>query len=594
MEVSTTHSVQVQHVVEMSTSCTMGGLTESARPHIEQLRELGVTASLCDQILTEIEELDRERGGLELDEVDTLQFEVGTGPTLTTGDERKRDGEPSPSTSRENSNPETCSMAVSGDGASSSSSPSESGRIGRALDSYFKITERGSTIWTEVRGGTVGFLTLAYIVLLNPQVLAHGGVPFEYAACATCLASTLATLICGIWGNIPVGCAPGLGLSAYLVYGMIPQIEGSPSEQYLGGMMACFVTGLVVFALTMPGFINCIVDSLPNFIKIATIVGMGLFLAFIGMIEVGLVEATGSEHGAPLELGDMSSWIIWLALINCLLIATSSYFKFNGALLLCILLISILYFTISGEWPVDIMQMPQFQDPLLVLDLKILRLLPWGLAVEAVISFVLIMLFDVCGVTFAIAKLCGLSDDANTMATFQKTAFIGTSIGTMMAALFGCTPIIVSIETASAVAAGARTGLSAVVIAVYFIIAMFFGPVLGAVPSAATSPILIFIGTLMMGEVGQIAWDNMRIAIPAFFCIAMMPFTYSIANGLFFGVSMFILCWIATGQFMSKWSLCGLKKRNFDAELGYSNVIDFRGVHTQTEADYDTVSREEH
>jgi len=137
-------------------------------------------------------------------------------------------------------------------------------------------------------------------------------------------------------------------------------------------------------------------------------------------------------------------------------------------------------------------------------------------------------------------------------------------------------------------------GLTAVVIAFYFLIAMFFGPVLGAVPSAATSPVLIFIGTLMTGQVGQIAWDNMRIAIPAFFCIVMMPFTYSIANGLFFGVSIFILCWIFTGQFLSKRSLFGLKKRNFDVELGYSNVIDFRGVHTQTEVDYDTVSREEH
>merc|ERR1719244_2486090 len=150
-------------------------------------------------------------------------------------------------------------MAVSGDGASSSSSSSPSlgstGRIGRALDSYFKITERGSTIWTEVRGGTVGFLTLAYIVLLNPQVLAHGGVPFEYAACATCLASSLATLICGIWGNIPVGCAPGLGLSAYFVYGMIPEIDGDEDEQYLTALVTVFLTGLVVFVLTMPGLV---------------------------------------------------------------------------------------------------------------------------------------------------------------------------------------------------------------------------------------------------------------------------------------------------------------------------------------------------
>jgi len=534
-----------------------------------------------------MEDLDRQRG-IDFDDVDTLQsIDVTTGSTLRTADETKHDGEPSP-TSRSHSNPEAVNISVPSD-----PSPQSTGRIAKALDDYFRITERDSTIWTEIRGGTVGFLTLAYIVLLNPQVLSHGGVPFEYAACSTCLASAFATLICGLWGNIPVGCAPGLGLSAYFVYGMVPQIGGDEQEQYLSGMVLCFVSGLTVFALTVPGFTNHIVNALPDFIKIATIVGMGLFLAFIGMIDMGLVEATGGDGDAPLKLGDMSSWIIWLALINCLLIATLSYFKFNGSLLLCILLISILFFAISGEWPRDIMQIPQFQDPLLVLHPKIFRNLPWQLSVEAVISFVLILLFDVCGVTFAIAKLCGLSGDSNTMASFQKSAFVATSVGTMIAALFGCTPIIVGIETASGVAAGARTGLSAVVIAVYFIMAMFFGPILGSVPSAATSPILIFIGTLMMGEVGQIAWDNMRIAIPAFLCIAMMPFTYSISNGLFFGVSSFILCWVSTGQFMNKWEVFGHKKRNFDAEYGYSNVIHFRGVETQTEADYDAVSRVE-
>ena len=136
----------------------------------------------------------------------------------------------------------------------------------------------------------------------------------------------------------------------------------------------------------------------------------------------------------------------------------------------------------------------------------------------------------------------------------------------------GCSPIIVCIETSSGAAAGARTGLSAVVIAMYFLIAMFFGPVLGEVPPAATSPVLIFIGTLMMGQVGQIAWDNMRIAIPAFFCIVMMPFTYSISNGLFFGVFSFFLSWLSTGQFLSKWTLPGFEKLPFDEMFEYSNV----------------------
>jgi len=428
---------------------------------------------------------------------------------------------------------------------------------------------------------------------LNPQVLSHGGIPFEYAASATCLTSCLSTLICGIWGNLPVGCGPGLGLSAYFSYGMIQNINGDEGERYLSGMWTVFMTGLVVFVLTVPGLVSSIVNKLPDFIMVATIVGIGLFISFIGMIEIGLVEATGADHGAPLELGDMTSWVIWLSLTNCLLIAILKYFKLNGSLLLCIVMTSILYFAISGEWPQHFVQVPQFQDPLSVFNSKTFSNLPWEVALEAVISFVLILLFDVSGTVFAIGKFCGLSDEPSTMHSFQKSAFIGTSIGTMIAAPFGCTPILVSIETLSAVAAGSRTGLSAVVIAFYFLIAMFFGPVLGEVPSAATSPVLIFIGTLMTGQVGQISWDNMRIAIPAFFCIVMMPFTYSIANGLFFGVAISFLTWLGTGQFMSKWKVFGHKKRNFDAEFGYSNVIDFRGIETQTEADYDAVPRAE-
>ena len=170
---------------------------------------------------------------------------------------------------------------------------------------------------------------------------------------------------------------------------------------------------------------------------VATIVGMGLFLAFVGMVDVGLVRAANGQGNAILELGDMSSWVIWLALINCLLITTFKYFKLNGSLLLCIVIISVLYFAISGDWPTKFVQVPQFQDPLLVLNFEMMAHLPLQVAFESIISFVLILFLDVSGVTFAIAKLCGLSDCQETLNAFQKSAFIGTSIGSMVAAVFG-------------------------------------------------------------------------------------------------------------------------------------------------------------
>lgn len=313
-------------------------------------------------------------------------------------------------------------------------------KIFKYLDNYFEITARDSTIMREIRGGTVGFLTLAYIVLLNPQVLNVSGIPYEYAASSTCLASCIATLICGIFGNIPVGCGPGVGLSAYFSYGMIPQIISNNTPQfqpYLQGLFMAFLSGAIVFILTLPGIVTSIVNALPHFIKVATIVGMGLFLAFVGMVDVGLVKQSTGQGNAILELGDMSSWIIWLSLLNTLLIATLKYFKINGSLLVCIIVTSIIYFGISEKWPTKIIDFPKFMDPLSVLNFESISHLPIQTAFQSIISFVLILFLDVSGVTFAIAKLCGLAEQKETLISFQKSAFIGTSIGSMIAALLG-------------------------------------------------------------------------------------------------------------------------------------------------------------
>lgn len=322
-------------------------------------------------------------------------------------------------------------------------------KIGKYLDEYFEISKRGSTIMTEIRGGTVGFLTLAYIVLLNPQVLNVSGIPYEYAASSTCLASCIATLICGIFGNIPVGCGPGVGLSAYFSYGMMPQILSqtgiSIDEAYLQGLFMAFLSGAIVFILTIPGIVTWIVNALPQFIKVATIVGMGLFLAFVGMVDVGLVIQAHGQGNAILSLGDMSDWIIWLSLLNCLLIATLKYFKINGSLLLCIIITSILYFAISEKWPTKFVDFPSFQDPLLVFNPELLKHLPAKTATESIVSFVLILFLDVSGVTFAIASICDLSDDPKTLKSFQKSAFIGTSIGSMIAGVLGMINLDISV-----------------------------------------------------------------------------------------------------------------------------------------------------
>ena len=310
------------------------------------------------------------------------------------------------------------------------------GRLSKALDQYFKITERGSSITTEIRGGIVGFLTVAYIVLLNPQVMSHSGIPSDFAASATCVASCIATLICGLWGNLPVGCAPGLGLTAYFVYGMTPALENHAEKAYLSGLFLVFLSGFIVFLLAVSGLATHIVGLLPDSLQVATIVGLGLFLSFIGMVEIKLVRAATGQGNAILELGDLASWhswVLWLSLINCLLIATLNYFKLRGSLLFCVITISLLYFAISGDWPSDFMELPQFLNPT-VFNFEMISNLPLGVSVESVVSFVLVLLLEISGEAFAVASLCGLPDH---LASFQKSAFIGCSLGTMIAAVLG-------------------------------------------------------------------------------------------------------------------------------------------------------------
>jgi AGZA family xanthine/uracil permease-like MFS transporter len=418
------------------------------------------------------------------------------------------------------------------------------GRLGSSLaakvDGYFLITDRGSTFGTEFRAGTASFLTMAYLLLVNPQIMTQGGVSHENAVLATALSSAVASLIVGIGGNLPFGLAPGVGLSAYLVYGLV-LAGGATLQEALG---ACFASGILLFIFSLSGISHLIMNLVPRGIKLAIVVGMGILISMIGMVSIKLIVASDKTL---VELGDLSSWTIQVALLGVILVGTLIYYDVKGSILIGIAVLTVIFWIALDGFPDQVFELPKV-DGEKYLDLSVL----WNLEkaptiYPAIGAFLLIALFDVSGVMFGLASLSGLIQEDG-MIPNSLWGFIGSSLGTLVAASLGSTPIIVTVESASGVKEGGRTGLTSVVIGMHFLMSLFLAPLFGAVPEEATAPVLILIGALMMGEASKIDWESMDSALPAFLTIVMMPLTYSITNGMVFGMVMAFAFYITTGS----------------------------------------------
>jgi len=436
----------------------------------------------------------------------------------------------------------------------SSSSTSDSQRISaccgnfaEGLDGFFKISERNSTICTEIRAGTVTFLTMAYIVLVNPQVLHESGIPRVQAAAATCIASCVSSLIAGLLGNLPFGCAPGVGLSAYFAYGLVLRHDTTDSvyPDFRRGLTCCFLAGCICLFFWVTTISRRIMNGIPEFIKISTIVGMGLFLSFVGMWNIRLVTQAPSGT-SPVELGNLGDWQIWLSIITLILITLLSMYDIKGYLLIGVVLSAIVWFAATGLWPESVVSLPAVRNPM---DCLHFATIDKGMVI-GIVSFILILIFDVSGVVYAVGDICGLMNSLTGTVEGGVWALFAASVGTMLAASLGCSPIIVHLESAAGAIEGGRTGLTAVTIAFWFGLSTFLAPLFGAMPMASTAPVLIFIGTLMIKQTSMIKWDRMEIAVPSFLTIAMMPFTFSIANGIFFGLGTYLIIWVCTGEFM--------------------------------------------
>ena len=417
--------------------------------------------------------------------------------------------------------------------------PDQSCTFVAVLDRYFRLSERGTTVLTELRAGVATFLTMAYILLVNPQILADAGMPPDDVARATALASAAATLLMGLWAHYPFALAPGMGLNAYFTYGVVQGMGVS----YHVALAAVFVEGLLFLALALSGVRGAVLRAIPDALKVATSGGIGLFLAIIGFQHAGLVI---DSPATLVTLGTPTHPTTLLALGTLVLMALLLVRRVPGALLLGILAGTLVaWLTGLAPLPERWVQLPGLpRETLVSFDFGTLL---HAKLVTVVLAFLFVDFFDTAGTLMGIGRLGGFLNARGELERARE-AFSADAVGTTLGALLGTSTVTTYIESATGIEEGGRTGLTAVVVALLFLLSLFLAPLFTAVPAAATAPALILVGVFMMQGLTELNWRKYDEAIPAFLTITLMPFTYSIANGIAFGLIAYVLLQVLSGR----------------------------------------------
>jgi AGZA family xanthine/uracil permease-like MFS transporter len=401
------------------------------------------------------------------------------------------------------------------------------------LDRYFLLSERGTTTRTEVLAGFTTFLTMAYIVLVNPAILGQAGMPIASVAAATCFAAAFASILMGLVANTPLALAPGMGLNAYFSFTVVQQM-GVPWPIALG---CVFISGVAFLFLTLTGVRQMIVAVIPNHLFAAVAGGIGLFIGFIGLKNAGIVVANPATFVA---LGDLKAPGAVLALFGLLLISVLTVWNVRGAML-----IGIVATTLIGWFTGQVIVHPEPYSLSALTGTAFKLDLPgvFGLTgshgiglVEILFVFLFVDLFDNIGTLVAVTKRAGLMDAAGKIPGLNRI-LMTDAVATIVGSMAGTSTVTSYVESAAGVQAGGRTGLTAVVTGVLFLITMFVAPYAQIVPLAATAPALIIVGGLMLLPLTEVEWEDPYSAIPAFLTVAMIPLTFSIANGLAFGIT---------------------------------------------------------
>ena len=407
------------------------------------------------------------------------------------------------------------------------------------LESLFKLSERQTDVRTEIIAGLTTFLTAAYIVFVNPNILSNTGMDKGALITVTCLVAGLSSILMGLWANAPIMMAPGMGLNAFFAFSLVLGNGGKVSWQEALGVV--FISGVIFLILTFLGVREKIVKAIPPSLRIATSVGIGLFIAFIGMQGLGLIV---KNDAVLVGLGTMSESVL-LGLAGLLLIIILEIRNVKGSILIGILATALvgMIFKLS-PFPTGVMDMPPSMAPI-AFKLDIMGALKVSLWAN-IFSFMFVDLFDSLGTLLAVCREADLEKDGDIEDLPQMLS--ADAVATVFGSILGTSTTTSYIESASGVAEGGRTGMTAVTTGVLFLLAAFFTPVIGAVQAYATAPALIVVGIFMMRGIGQINFYDFEEGVPAFLTLILMPLTYSIAQGLVFGFIAFALIKILVGK----------------------------------------------
>ncbi len=408
----------------------------------------------------------------------------------------------------------------------------------------FRLKENNTTVKTELLAGLTTFLTMAYIVVVNPIILSDAGVPIDQVFMATIISSIIGSLWMALMANYPIAIAPGMGLNAYFTHAVVVGSNGA--IDYVTAFAAVFVAGIIFIILSLTPFREKLIMSIPKNLKLAITAGIGLFIAFIGLRMSHIVEANESNL---VGLGDLSNPSVLLTFFGLALTVVLMARNVKGALFIGMVATAIVAVLTKQLTIEKVVAMPHLPEGILVWNpfAAIGDVFSYGLY-GVVFSFILVTLFDTTGTMVGVARQAGLMKGENLPRARQ--ALLADSIATTAGAMVGTSPTSAFVESSAGVAAGGRTGLTSLTVAALFLLSSFFGPLVASISGvyAITSPALIIVGSLMIGAVKQIEWDDFDEAFPAFLVILTMPLTSSISTGIALGFITYPLIKLAKGK----------------------------------------------
>ena len=409
------------------------------------------------------------------------------------------------------------------------------------LDSLFKLNVNDTNIKKEILAGFTTFITMSYIIFVNPQIMSSTGMDFGAVFVGTCLAASIACFIMGFIANWPVGLAPGMGLNAFFTYSVVGEMVYS-WETALG---AVFLSGILFFIMSVTPIRKWIIDSIPENLRIAMASGVGFFIGFIGLKNGGIIVSNDTTF---LSLGDFSNIKTLLSALGFLLIAILTIRNIKGSIIISILIITLLSLTLGLVEFNGVISYPPSLNPVF-LHLDIIGAIDVAM-VSVIASFLFVNLFDTTGTLFGVATRANFIDEKGNISNLDKALKCDSSTS-IIGTFFGCAPVTSYVESSSGIEAGGRTGLTAITIGFLFLFSIFLSPLASIVPSYATSGALIYVLFLILSGLQKLDWTDISELIPSLIIIVMIPLTFSIADGISLGFIAFIVMKIASGNIKS-------------------------------------------